>query len=213
MSMFVYGLLPRVILWAFSSWRLRCAVNGAILHLPGVTDLLERMNREFVETQAREAEVLEAPPPGETAAASTHRLGGTPCTLISWSDVPRDEEKLSRGAARTWGCVPTAVLRAGGANTIAQDSEVIARAVSLSAEGGIIVFVRAWEPPLEEFLDFLGELRAALPGGTPIVAAPLGMESGPEPGLSGEAHLDMWRKGLLHLGDPWLSVEQLREEP
>jgi hypothetical protein len=213
MSMLVYGLLPRVVLRAFSSWRLQSAVNGAILHLPGVTDLLERLNREFVETQAREAEVPEAPPPGVTAAAPTHRLGGTPCTLISWSDVPRDDEKLSRGAARTWDCVTTDVLRAGGANSLAQDSEVVARAVSLSAKGGIIVFVRAWEPPLEEFLDFLGELRAALPGGTPIVVTPLGVDSGPVRGLPGEAHLDMWRKGLLHLGDPWLSVERLREEP
>jgi len=213
MSMLVYGLLPRVVLWVFTSWRLQSAVNGTILHLPGVKDLLERMNKEFVETQAREAEVLEASPPGETAAAPVHRLGGAPCALISWSDVPRDDERLSRVAAGTWGCAPTGVLRAGGGNSLAQDGEVITRAVSLSAKGGVIVFVRAWEPPLEEFLDFLGELRAALPGGTPIVAAPLGMDSGPGPGLPGEAHLDMWRKGLLHLGDPWLSVEQPREEP
>jgi hypothetical protein len=212
MSMLVYGLLPRVILWAFSSWRLQSNLNGTILHLPGVADLLERMNREFVETRAREAEILEAPPTGEAAAAPTHRLGGTSCTLVSWSDVPRDEEMLSRGTARTWGCTPRGVLQAGGANTIAQDSEVIARAAGPGAEGGIIIFVRAWEPPLEEFLDFLGELRAALPGGTPIVAVPLGMDEGPDPGPPGEAHLEMWRKGLLHLGDPWLSVEQLREE-
>ena len=212
MSMVVYGLLPRVLLWAFSSWRFKSNLSGTILHLPGVTDLLERMNREFVETRAREAEILEAPPTGEAAAAAAHRLGGTPCTLISWSDVPGGGETLSRGAARTWGCTPTGVLHAGGANTIAQDSEVIARAADRGAKGGIIVFVRAWEPPLEEFVDFLGELRAALPGGTPIVAVPLGMDEGPDPGPPGEAHLEMWRQGLLHLGDPWLSVEQLREE-
>ncbi len=52
-----------------------------------------------------------------------------------------------------------------------------------------------------------------MPGGTPIVVTPLGVDSGPVRGLPGEAHLDMWRKGLLHLGDPWLSVERLREEP
>ena len=107
MSMVVYGLLPRVVLWAFSSWRLKNAVNGTILHLPGVADLLERMNREFVETRAREAETLETPPPGEAAAAAAHRLGGRSCALISWSDVPRDDGSLSRGAAGTWGCAAT----------------------------------------------------------------------------------------------------------
>ena len=212
MSMFVYGLLPRVVLWAFSRWRLQSAINGTVLHLPGVRNILARMNREFVATQAREAEVLAAQPPGETAAAPIHHLQGTACTLISWSDVPRDEESLSRSAVRTWGCATTGVLAAGGANSLARDEEVIARAVSLSAGGGVIVFVRAWEPPLDEFLDFLGELRAAVSGGTPIVVAPLGMNDRPGRASPEEAHLDMWRKGLAPLGDPWLSIEQLREE-
>jgi hypothetical protein len=213
MSMFVYGLLPRIALWTFSHWRLQTAVNATIVHLPGVSNLLERMNREFVATQAREAEVPGSRPPRETAAAAAHRLQGTSCALISWSDAPGGAESLSRAAARIWGCSPsTELLAAGGANSIAQDGEVIARAVSLGNQGGIVVFVRAWEPPLDEFLDFLGELRAALPGSTPIVVAPLGM--GDRPGRTGpeEAHLDMWRKGLMPLGDPWLSIEPLRED-
>jgi hypothetical protein len=208
MSMLVYGLLPRVVLWAFSLQRLQAAVNEAVLHLPGVADLLDRMNRELVETQAREAEILEVPNPGGTAAAPRHHLRGASCTLVSWSDVLRDEERLSRDAAGTWGCVPTGVLKAGGANSLARDEEMIARAAGRSTGGGVIVFVRSWEPPLQEFLDFLGELRAAFPDRTPIVVAPLGMVNAPPDGT----HLDMWRKGLQHLGDPWLSVEQVRGE-
>jgi hypothetical protein len=212
MSMLVYGLMPRIAFWAFSHWRLQAAINETILHLPGVRNLLERMNREYVATQAREAETAETRLPEDGAAAPTHRLQGTSCTLVSWSDAPLDRESLSRGAADTWGCSVTDILPAGGANSLAQDGEVISRAAGLAAEGGVIVFVRAWEPPLDEFLDFLTELRSALPGGTPIVVSPLGTADRPDRSRPEAAHLDMWRRGLLSLGDPWLSVEPLSGE-
>ncbi|MGH8527495.1 MAG: DUF2868 domain-containing protein, partial [Gammaproteobacteria bacterium] len=55
--LFTYGLLPRLVTLALAWWRLRAAIDFALLHVPGAAQLLNRMNQAMVETQATEPEV------------------------------------------------------------------------------------------------------------------------------------------------------------
>jgi hypothetical protein len=66
--------------------------------------------------------------------------------------------------------------------------------------------VKSWEPPLDEFLDFIGDVRRSLPPEAPVVVSPLGAgpESFPVPPPARE--LEIWREKLKSLGDPWLTV-------
>ena len=86
--------------------------------------------------------------------------------------------------------------------------------------------VKAWEPPLMEFIDFLNTLRAVLPERScPIVVLPVGLgaalNSGAAPGQMSPtptastvsalpqattAQLTLWRNKLAGVGDPWLRV-------
>jgi hypothetical protein len=211
MCMLSYGLIPRLALRFFSGWRLRCAVNHTILHLPGVKDLLYRMNRELVETQSGELESVKEAPRADAEAPSTGSLQGSFSALINWGEVPLSDDQLSRIASLTCGCSSTAMFAAGGANSLAQDDEVIVKASNKSVDGGIIVFVKAWEPPLKDLHDFLVALRNNLPETSPIVIIPLNIDQGANPGPPGQIQLETWRTSMQKLGDPWLSVKQPSE--
>ncbi len=208
MSMLCYGLLPRILFWGFSGWRLRRSVHQTILHLPGIADLLDRMNRELVETRSGEAESpVESPRagPGDRSIAD---LGGKSCALINWEEIPIPEEELSRIAGHTCGCAPAEVSAAGGASSLARDAEVIGNVAVSGSGGGVIVFVKAWEPPLKDLHDFLIALRNALPGAVPVVIIPVGVGDGTVPIPPDEIQLDTWRASIRSLGDPWLSVRK-----
>jgi hypothetical protein len=49
---------------------------------------------------------------------------------------------------------------AGGATGLDGDALTIRKVGDEPGVGGVIVLVKAWEPPMLEFLDFMGELRA-----------------------------------------------------
>ncbi|MEE9405693.1 MAG: DUF2868 domain-containing protein, partial [Algisphaera sp.] len=52
MCMGVYGLLPRMVTWAVARWRLRAAAVRGLAMTPGADDVLRRMARPRVQTQA-----------------------------------------------------------------------------------------------------------------------------------------------------------------
>ncbi len=212
-SMAAYGLLPRLGLLIFARWRLRAALDHTFLHLPGVADLLERMNSELVETQARDAEIAAVPatPPG--GGEGRPLAPGSSCSVVNWGEVPLDGDAILRQAALAFGCHPSEVLSAGAPQSPEEDRVSIRKAAGPSGGGGVIVLVRAWEPPLEEFFDFLVELRSALPPAAPLIVAPAGMGEPAAPSPPEPFQLEIWRQKLGALGDPWLSVKPLVEAP
>lgn len=205
-AMVTYGLIPRSVLLGFARWGRSTAVATAVRHTPGVVALLERFESELVETTAESAE------PG-TAQASVGGHAALPlpldseCTLIAWSGLPLDAAAAARAAARV-GLRAESILR-GGEASLETDREVVRRAAA--GEGAVAVLVKAWEPPVLEFVDFLGDLRGALGAGRPIVVLPVGVAGGeaapPEPGDALQ-----WQRRLDAAGDPWLSVLAISRE-
>lgn len=202
MAMFTYGLLPRLIALGVARSGLRAAVRAAFVATPGVGMLVRRLHAARVQTSA---ESREACANGEAASgapvAQAHpprKAGGAPALILNWAEVPWGAQHPSSAL----GQVP--VFPAGGAASLESDREVIARLrrLELPADAEVVVLVRAWEPPLLELADFLREARRALGRERLIVVQPVG-EEGSAPG---PAQVDMWRRSLQRVGDPWLRV-------
>ncbi len=67
----------------------------------------------------------------------------------------------------------------------------------------VIVFVRAYEPPLLEFMDTLTRLRTRLGPDASIIVHPV-----PEPGTElAPAHVETWHRSVAALRDPQVYVE------
>jgi hypothetical protein len=199
-----YGLVPRLALWCFAGWRFRRAMRWTIEHLPGTPELLYRLNNERVssrgEASAEHGPVADTPP---SRAPLTPASG--PCDLVAWGAFDADLSVLIEHVQAATGLEPVAVHRAGGAS-IGED-RTTADAVAANARP-VVVAVKAWEPPLAELLDFLGELRRTSREARMLLVVPV-----PEPGRATPAagDVDIWRESLSGFADPWLGVRALSE--
>ena len=105
-------------------------------------------------------------------------------------------------ARRTLGIALNEVVEAGGGRTLGADQASIDR-VSAGYAGTVVVFTRAWEPPLLEFLDFVAALRRALGTDASIIVAPVAESSAPVE----SQHRETWARAIGRLADPRVYLE------
>jgi len=218
MAMVVYGLLPRVLTLLLARARLRTALRRALLRLPGLAELRERLNNELVESRAEQPENglrgegdLAAGGAGSRSGAAdadagahdlASRLAGQPAVVIAWAGAAGDHARGRAWLAAVTGAEPAAWLEAGGARPVADDRASIATAAATDAP--LVILVKAWEPPMAEVLDFLRDLRAAAGEARPVSVVPLALAADGTPTGAEARHQDVWRRALATLGDPWL---------
>jgi hypothetical protein len=198
LTIVTYGLVPRLVLFVIAGTRLRAAERALLLDDARVTALLDRMGSPAVETAAAEH--------GEKAAPTTE-------------DAAAYEEATGRARAVIWeGCVSApgaraharsrlrleldTVVEAGGSRTLGADRQAL-DSVAASEPGTVVVFTPAWEPPLLELLDFLGELRRRVGPAHSIVVAPVADEARAVTAIEHET----WAHAVGRLRDPKLYVE------
>lgn len=202
LALLIYGLLPRLLALLVARHRLRGSVRAAIAETPGLTTVLRRLHRAAVHTSAMEAE-----PPGTADMMNPSPAADSPAGLpeishvINWAAVPVDDADLS---ARFGGAK---VHAAGGGAALEADNALAARlAAELPDGAGLAIAVKAWEPPLLDFADFIRALRQALGHGRPIIVVPVAADGGTTPSSATPAQSEVWRRQLNQVGDPWLRV-------
>lgn len=180
MGMVVYGVLPRVATVMLTRWRLQKAVVRAMATTPGADRVLDRMTAAVVETRAAEHEAgVPMNAAAASAAAASSRVGG----VIRWAEADFD---ATNGEA---------VFDAGGGRSLDEDRQAIAAAAAQGGDQPVLIRVKAWEPPVLEFLDFLSDLRVVLGDGRAIEVQPIG-----------DGDRAMWQKKIASVGDPWLRL-------
>jgi hypothetical protein len=209
LTMAVYGLGPRLLTLALARSRLRAAARAVVIMAPGVSALLRRIHRATIETRATESEAdYDSAMRAERPEHALPRASGNIRAVVNWSEVPVNATVLAAEFphARVFG--------AGGATSVQEDIALAKRLGQLPGGGGgdVLVLVKAWEPPLMEFLDFLKTLRSALGGETMIVVYPVGLDDSGGLGPAAPAQLKLWRGKLAGIGDGWLRVTANREE-
>lgn len=197
MSILVYVVLPRaLVVLGLSRWHAG-EVGQAMGLTPGVPRLMTRLATPLVETAAEEEE-------GEVGHAAdglvpevdpqvwlAEQGGESPC-LVRWAELIEEALLLERLGSNI------SIRDAGGRRSLAEDSAVIDACADEA--GGVALCVRGYEPPVLEVTDFLSELREALGVARPICVLLLG---------GSDLDRDTWRRKLLGLGDPALSVAYL----
>ena len=195
-----YGLLPRLALLGFALLRQRAAMQRVFASLPGTADLRDRLDSQWIATAGEGAE----PAPKESVAIA-HPSAPHPAHVraVLWSG-------LALAAAEAAALVRSAIgsdlagATAGGAGSGRSDAALIAE---LAAAGDPpAVLVKAWEPPLAEFVDWLAELRAALGRGAPIYVLPVAEGEHGAPAIAAGRDARIWSRSLDAAGDPWLFV-------
>ncbi|MFO7652997.1 MAG: DUF2868 domain-containing protein [Candidatus Krumholzibacteriia bacterium] len=198
-----YGLLPRLGTLILARARLRTAIRRTFLHLPGMSELRERLNAELVETRADSPDETVATAAGDRIA-ETGRLESHAAVVIAWAGAAGRREAVEPWLAAEVGATVHRWHEAGGTRSLADDAQV--RSAAGSADGDLVVLVKAWEPPTGDLLDFLRDLRAEAGQTRPIHVLPADADAAEMPTTAGARHVDVWRRSLAALGDPWLRL-------
>ncbi len=147
MTLLVYAVVPRLLLWLFARYRFGRALRQAMLSLDGVPELLAQMREPLVLMHAEETETPLQPHP--RSFVGTKQRQKRYDTVLGWA-LERAEiaEALRRYAVET-----PSIREAGGRCSPAHDRETVQH-----CQGDAAVFVKAWEPPTMDFVDFLLDL-------------------------------------------------------
>ncbi len=144
------GILPRILVLFISNYFLSKSIDDAYLDLKNSGLLLKNMNEPLVTTGANDEES------DFNAQSSTKEIKKAKIennqTIIGWGIYESELELIldSKDVKS-----PT-IFIAGGNNTLEDDQEVI----NFVKGDYIVIVVKAWEPPVIDFTDFIDELEA-----------------------------------------------------
>ncbi len=206
----VYGVVPRLLTFAFASGRLRAAARAAVMTSPEFSAVLRRLHRFRVETVGPVPEQGESDP-GKSAAfeSASRKVGANVRAVINWSAVPVSTDVLES----TFPAVPQ--FTAGGGASVADDEALVGRlgGNDQARRGDVVILVKGWEPPLMEFIDFVQGLRRAIEStGAEIIVLPVGLDHTDRLGPATPTQLSVWRNKLDRVGDPSLRVAAHQQE-
>jgi len=198
-AIITYGLVPRCLLFAFASFRLRSATAHLLLDDPQVKALLDRMNSTEIELGAEGAEA--ASPRQDASAAAAPTGGASQAAAIVWSGAIA-KDSVNDWSLRQLRKQVTTTVEAGGGRNLDEDAAII-RAIADERPALVLLFVRAWEAPLLDLQDFLIALRAAVGAACSIIVVPIGAGGA----TAAETHRATWSRWVGRMADSGLYVE------
>jgi hypothetical protein len=206
MTMLLYGLFPRIISFVGAGYRLNVVTHHAFQSMPGLSALINRIRQAHVQTASDEPEAQGVRESAEISNRSSIPTSAPVGAVVNWSAVPATEDAVRA----VFGEVP---IHAAGANvSIEQDRRLASiLAPAVNREQAVALLVKAWEPPLMEFIDFVRLLRHTLGKGLSIVILPVGIETGSQLHPAEDAQIEIWRRKIAQVGDPWLRVGSIEE--
>jgi len=206
-AMVTYGLIPRVGLLLVSTWRFGQAMRRGFVEAPGAALVWDRLTSHLVTTQAAQDEPDASTEPKMARDDESNPLPSVrEFLLVNWGGVSLQDADLTAHVTQAWRAQVAMVLHAGGRASVEADAGVIEAVVKLPASMGVAVFLKGWEPPVLEALDFFQEIRAALGPQRLMVACPVGWDKAGRPVPPTEAQLQQWNKRLRSTGDRALVV-------
>jgi hypothetical protein len=206
-SMVTYGLIPRLVLLLVSTWRFRRVMLRAFVEAPGAALVWDRLTSQLVTTQASQEEQDATTESGLGRGEDRISLpSAREFLLVNWGGVSLEDTELKAHVTQVWHAQVAMVMHAGGRVSVEADAGVIEAASRLSAAIGVAVFLKGWEPPVLEALDFVREMRAALGPQRLLVVCPVGWDKAGRPVAPAEAQLQQWQRRLRSTGDRALAV-------
>jgi len=186
-----YAIILRFAVYLLSQFGLNRAIKRSFLTLDGAKRLLKDMNEPIISTHA---------PKNEQQFIQKDRVYDQIITALdaSYDSVQGwaiPEENLSV-IADSMKVISPKFFEVGGGNTLDEDMEVIHH-----SQGEVLLYVKAWEPPTMDFIDYLEALAKRV---DKVVVCPVGtLENKYE---TEEKEVNVWARKLSMFGSKkiWL---------
>ena len=222
LAVFTYGLLPRLVLLIFGCLRMKTNLTRLRFDSARFRQLQQRMLSPILETQQVAANREQTSEPSGQSADPAYQAALEPAAtsgakLLLIPDELYDDLKakeLEQLLKVHEGAGPYYSLRTGALGQSEEELYCdIARTLHENPYTGIILLQEAWQPPLRELLGLLRRVRHELPRHYPLSIALVGKPHKeilltPAKG----ADLNLWRKTMQTLADPYLALYPLVEK-
>ncbi len=143
-----YAILLRVLMYIIASLGLRYALKRSFLTLENVSTLLRDMNEPVISTHALTPEKHFVSHTENEVQALCH-LHASYDMLQGWG-IHQDQLRVMSDSMQV---ISPNLFEVGGGNSLQEDSEIISK-----SHGEVLLYVKAWEPPTMDFMDYLEEL-------------------------------------------------------
>ena len=185
-STFFYAIFLRFGMLILASVGFSSALKQSLLTLKGTRRLLREINEPIISTHAKRGENAFISDDGNYANI-VNRLDASYDVIQGWA-ITHDELLVLGDSMKI---IAPQHFEAGGANSFEDDSEVI-----FNSHGEVLLFVKAWEPPTMDFIDYLSELTDKV---DKVIVVPIGtVENQYE---TTRKEIDVWENKLSLLGD------------
>lgn len=215
----VYGLLPRLILYALAAFGQRMSVSKLDFSPADYDRLFMRMTRPVLSTAGTSPDdrhPLKDNGMGLEIIDEAVKAQGIPAIVLVSSDIMplMDKTALSREVYRSLGWDVLGVMEIQGE---AQADRPVLDALSESLKTGnkgAVVLLEAWQPPIIEIVEFIRELRTRLgkkaPVGVLLIGKPFGQTILTPVDSSDK---EVWGRALRKIADPYLRLESVGDMP
>ena len=188
-----YAIVLRFGMYLFSEFGLSRAIRKSFLTLDGVKRLLSEMNEPIISTHAslKEEQFVQ----GDMSYAQVLSSLDASYDMVQGWAISKDQLVVMSDSMHV---ISPKLFEVGGGNSLEEDSEIINM-----SHGEVLLFVKGWEPPTMDFVDFLEELAGHV---DKVVICPVGTT---EDGYSAEVkEVDVWARKLSTLNHKKVWLKQ-----
>ncbi len=186
LSTLFYAILLRFMMLILASFGYSSAVKQSLLTLNGTTKLLREINEPIISTHAMKREKAFISD-DESYSQIVNTLDASYDGIQGWA-IPQSELFV---LGDSMNIISPKHFEVGGTNSFEEDSEVI-----FKSHGEVLLFVKGWEPPTMDFVDYLTELSSKV---DKVVVVPIGTAENHYEATPKE--IDVWENKLSLLGD------------
>ena len=179
-----YAIILRFMFYILSSFGLKKAIARSFMTLEGTKKLLEDMNEPIISTSAREEE-HDFASKNVDYTQIVNRFDSSYDVVLGWA-IDRDKLMVLNDSMQV---LSSKVFEIGGANSLQEDNEIIHK-----CHGEVVLYVKAWEPPTMDFIDFLEMLLLKT---DKVIVAPVGTQENAY--ATKESDLNVWARKLFTL--------------
>ncbi len=190
-STLFYAVFLRFGILILASFGLNAAIKQSLLTLHGTSKLLREINEPIISTHADQSEKVFITEEGQYSQI-VNRLDASYDGVQGWA-IPHDTLLVLGERLKI---IAPAHDEVGGTNSLEEDMEIV-----FKSHGEILLFVKAWEPPTLDFVDYLSELTRKV---DKVVVVPIGTAEHHYDASTKE--IDIWENKLSILGETkvWL---------
>lgn len=200
MTIFVYGLLPRVIFATIANWQVSRVTGRLLAEGPQIAALLDRLRAPAVSFDGPD-ETEDTQTQSATALLAQLDLSGGSAVII-WNNVLSEQQVVGWLAARH-GDKAQLVSAAEWQSQSDQRDQLRALQQSLPASlERLVILTKGWEPPLLAFSDYLALVRHVLGDNLVLVIVPLAINGA---AITAQDQT-VWARALAAREDPKLFV-------